>query len=120
MFHREKRQSGNNSGGLDSSTVIAISVVTVLGCWLLMVIALIILFVFCFVTCDKERCRPKITRKPCSSDVAQKCCESCIDRCCVNDNDIAFWATLILLAVVCFPFAVCCLVLYGLTSAGGQ
>lgn len=107
---------------------------TILGC-------IVALFCVCFVRCNctstqccnssfcfRLKCSPQILRKQrfkikCPSSVAtkvdtlqtftaEKCCLCCsdIDQC--DSDELAFWTEMVILTILCLPFAICLLVLY--------
>lgn len=124
---RDTGQQMQNSG-LDTNTLIIVVVVTVFGSYILILFAIVMVFVFCFVRCNNGKCKlTRKTRVKCPerfSRGADKICSyfhccSCCDQACDND-ELMFWIEMVVLAVVCFPFALCCLVLWGLLTGGSK
>lgn len=107
---------------------------TILAC-------IVALFCICFVHCNcvctqccnssfcfRLKCSPQILRKQrfkikCPSSVAtkvdtlqtftaEKCCVCCSDIDTCDSDELAFWTEMVILIILCLPFAICLLALY--------
>ena len=133
---RRQASNNNNQGGVDTTTVIAVSVVVVGGYFLLLFL-LVITLIFCFVrfNCqcvDGCTCKPKCSKKPrlrCSKTVEDNVCYCCSRAfkiccpCCSNidewdSGELGFWIEIVILGILCFPFALCCVILWALATSG--
>jgi hypothetical protein len=103
--------------------------------------AIVALFCVCFVHCNctcvhccnssfcfRLKCSPKILRKQrlkinCPSSVAtktnalqqtfsDKCCPCCSDIDMCDSDELAFWTEVVILVILCLPFAICFVALY--------
>ena len=139
---RKRATSNNNENNLDITTIVIIVVLT-FGGYLTFISAVVGTLIFCFVRfncqceqccglscCYRATCAPKCVRKARIScpkaveDNVSKCCATMVRSCCpccsnVDDWDseeLGFWIEIVILAICCFPFALCCLVLYAYST----
>ena len=140
-----RQASGNSDENTLSVTNIIITVcVVVFGSYILLLTAIIGTLICCFARfdcqckeccglpyCYKGSCSPRCTKKArigCPKlvkDNVSVCCSYTVRNfcpCCSNpDNwdsgEFEFWIEIVLLAVVCFPFALCILVLWAILTS---
>ena len=135
-----KEEDENNNGSIATSAGFIVLYIFVGYFALLSVI--VALFCVCFVHCNctcaqccnssfcfRLKCSPKIRRKQrlkinCPSSVASKtntlqqmctadkCCPCCSDIDMCESDELAFWTEVVILVILCLPFAICLVVLY--------
>lgn len=127
---------GDDGGSSPFTSIGAIIAYIFIGYFLLL-FSIVALFCICFVRCNCEcinccsikfcyrfKCSPKLTRKQrvkCPTFVnkaSKKACDQ-FCSCCDDPHELTFWIEVVILAILCFPFALCCLVLYARSQTGG-
>ena len=133
-MRRQASNDNNNEGGIDPKTVIVVSVVVV-GGYFLFLFSILATLLFCFVRfncrCAKCKCDPKCSKKPrlrCTKNVEDNvwyCCSAGFKLCCPccsnvdewDSGELGFWIEIVILGVLCFPFALCCVILCALATS---
>ena len=131
-----RQASGNNNDGISSTAVIIIVIsVGVVGGYFLLLFLIVVTLVFCFVrfNCQwaKCKCDPKCSRKArlrcpksvednicnCCGIMCKTCCPCCyhINEC--DNEELGFWIEIVLLGILCFPFALCCVILWAVSTS---
>ena len=133
LVRRQTNSGDTDQGGVDSVLVITLCVVLIGGYFIALFLILLTL-IYCFVrfncecTESKCKCNPKCTRRPrvrfpknVEDNVSVCCGKGCkiFCPCCSNfdefdSGELGFWIEIVLLGILCFPFALCFVVLWAL------
>ena len=135
----------DDDGSTNLATSVGLIIVYIFVGYFTIVFSIVAIFCVCFVHCNctcaqccnssyclRPKCSPRILRKQrlkvnCPRSVAtkadaietlacDKCCPCCSDIDACDNDELAFWTELVILFILCLPFAICLLVLYAYTT----
>lgn len=140
-----RRQASSNNDMDNNTLIIIISVsVVVFSLYFLLIAAIIGSLIICFTRfncqykeccglphCYKATCSPRCTKKArvtcpklvrdnlrvCCAYTARCCCPCCSRPDDWDSGEFEFWIEIVILAVVCSPFALCCLIIWAIFTS---
>ena len=123
------RRQVSNDSSLNTTTIIIVCVV-VFGVYFLILATIIGSLLICFTRCNKDKRSLRCSRKPRLScpklveDNVSACCSSCVKYCCPccsnpdnwDSGELGFWIEIVILGILCLPFALCLLILWAIAT----